>query len=199
MRIGSGMRPRSVSRLGGGDGGRRRALALAVLILGLPGVPFLYQGEELGLENGHVPLEDKLDPVGGDDAHLGRDGARTPMPWEPGSQFGFTTGAETWLPFGGRTADDTVEVQRGDEGRTLHDYRRLLSVRRTISEIAGAGFEWVELAPDCVAFARGSIVFAANVGSGRPALPAGEILYRSRGSDDPAKFSADEAVIMRRS
>ncbi len=190
--------PRSVSRFGGGDVGRRRALALAVLILGLPGVPFLYQGEELGLENGYVPLEDKLDPVGGDDPRLGRDGARTPMPWEPGSQFGFTTGGETWLPFGGRTAVDTVEVQRTDETSMLNEYRRLLAVRRTIPEIAGEGFEWLELGPDCVAFARGNIVFAANVGMGAPPLPPGDVLYRSDGSGDPAVFDVDEAVIVKR-
>ena len=191
---------RSVTRFGGGDVGRRRALALTVLLLGLPGLPFLYQGEELGLESGDVPPEAKLDPVGGDDPSAGRDAARTPMPWEPGPGFGFTSGSSTWLPFGGRSAADTVAVQRDEPGSMLHRYRDLLAVRKTLTDMAGTPFEWVEAAPTVVAFRRGSAVFAVNVGDDPAPMPmTGELLYRTdAGSDAPrTELGADEAVILR--
>ena len=46
---------RPATRFGGGDFGRSRSLAFAAMLFGLPGVPFIYQGEELGLEDGDVP------------------------------------------------------------------------------------------------------------------------------------------------
>ena len=58
-------------------GSEARARAAAVLLLGLRGTPFLYAGEELGLEDAVVPAARVLDPGG-------RDGCRAPIPWERG-------------------------------------------------------------------------------------------------------------------
>ena len=70
--------PRAPTRFGGGEAGRERTLAMNVLFAFAPGVPVLYQGEELGLEDGLVAPESKLDPVGPDgDVAAGRDGCRT--------------------------------------------------------------------------------------------------------------------------
>ncbi len=97
-------RTRHVTRYGGGSLGRRRGLAVTALLLALPGSPYLYQGEELGLDEAEMPPDRRQDPIfhrtGGE--LPGRDGCRTPIPWaadDPG--FGFTTG-EPWLPFGGQ-------------------------------------------------------------------------------------------------
>ncbi len=85
---------RHVTRYGGGDLGRRRGLAATALLLALPGSPYLYQGEELGMEEAQVPPERRTDPIflrtGG--AEVGRDGCRTPLPWTDGPGHGFTTG-----------------------------------------------------------------------------------------------------------
>jgi alpha-glucosidase len=64
--------PRHRTRYGGDEA---RARAAAVLLLTLRGTPFLYAGEELGLEDAVVAPEDVLDPGG-------RDGCRAPIPWE---------------------------------------------------------------------------------------------------------------------
>ena len=64
--------PRHRTRYGGSAG---RARAAAVLLLTLRGTPFLYQGEELGLEDAVIAPEDVVDPGG-------RDGCRAPIPWE---------------------------------------------------------------------------------------------------------------------
>lgn len=190
---------RSVTRFGGGDLGRRRALSLSVLLLGLPGLPFLYQGEELGLESGTLPAEAKLDPVGGDDPNSGRDGTRTPVPWSDADGMGFTSaGVTPWLPFGGRTAADTAEVQRADPASPLHAHRELLAVRKTLSEIVDAPFEWIDTDVDSlVAFRRGNIAFVANVSSAAALAPvAGAVLYRS-GAGEALELAADEAMIIR--
>ena len=67
------------TRLGGDE---RRAGAAAVLLLTLRGTPFLYQGEELGLEDADVPEERRIDPGG-------RDGCRAPIPWTPDPGHGW--------------------------------------------------------------------------------------------------------------
>ena len=88
------------TRYGGGEVGRRRARAAALLLFGLPGTSFTYQGQELGLEEVDVPDEQRQDPIflRTDGERQGRDGCRVPVPWttEPPA-FGFTTG-EPWLP-----------------------------------------------------------------------------------------------------
>ena len=85
----------------------------AAILLTLPGTPFLYYGEEVGLRNG---------PGGGDEAK------RTPMPWnaEPGG--GFTTG-EPWHPFAPARSQANVAGQDGDPGSLLSRYRRLIRLR----------------------------------------------------------------------
>ena len=170
---------RSVTRFGDGDVGRRRALSLAVLLAGLPGMPFLYQGEELGLQSGEVTPDEKLDPVGGDDPNAGRDGTRTPIPWEPGEGMGFTSpGVRPWLTFGGRTDADTVQAQRNDPDSMLYRYRQLISVRKKLGHIAETPLEWLDAGDHVVAFRRGDIVFMANV-SNDPTTSTlgGEMLY----------------------
>ena len=162
---GSHDRPRAATRFGGGDVGRSRSLALAVLMLGLPGVPFVYQGEELGLENGLVRPEEAQDPIStrSGEHGLGRDSCRTPMPWEPGPGLGFTTAERAWLPFGGRTAADTAAVQRDDPDSMLQRFGRLLRLRGALP-LASAPLEWLVEEGPLVAYRRGTVLFAANCG-----------------------------------
>ena len=158
--------PRAVTRFGGGDVGRRRALAMHVLLAGLPGPWFLYQGEELGLEDVDVPRNRQQDPQGLGTDEPSRDGCRTPMPWEPVDGFGFTrAGVEPWLPFGPRTAADTAAVQREQPASPLADFRRLVDVRRDVLAGASASVEWLDVRDDdVVAYRRGDVVVAANCG-----------------------------------
>ena len=62
-----------------------------MLLLTLRGTPFLYAGEELGLEDAVVPEDRQVDPGG-------RDGCRAPIPWEPGPAHGWPTD-DPWLPW----------------------------------------------------------------------------------------------------
>lgn len=170
---GSHDRARAVTRFGGGERGRARALAFATLLMGLPGVPFVYQGEELGLEDGVVPAAQAQDPVAlrGGPGALSRDGCRTPLPWTPGPGYGFTTAEQPWLPYGDRTDGDTVAVQRADAGSTVHRYRALVHLRRERGDLHDAPLTWLYEKGPVVAYRRGETTVAANCGDLPRAVP----------------------------
>jgi alpha-glucosidase len=196
--------PRAATRFGGGERGARRALAYLTLLCGLPGTPFIYQGDELGLENGE--LEDYADPIAvRNEGATGRDGSRTPMTWEPGEGYGFTTGTP-WLGFGhNRHAGSTMAVQARDPDSHLSRVRRLLRARRALVEATeGTDVEWLDLHPDVVALRRGPYVVACNVGAGERDLPLplrGELAYASADgavvSGTTLRLPADAAAFVR--
>ncbi len=75
--------------------GERRARAAALILLALPGSTYVYQGDELGLQEvADLPPEVLQDPMATRSAvEKGRDGCRVPLPWEPtGPSFGFGPG-----------------------------------------------------------------------------------------------------------
>ncbi len=168
--------PRAASRFGGGDLGRRRALGLTAMLWALDGIPFVYQGEELGLLDPALRLEDMQDPLARrhpeDAARRSRDLARTPMPWSPDPGMGFTApGVEPWLPFGGRTAADTWAAQRRDERSWLHAWRRLIAAWRALPDDLPAAC-WVDEGDAALlAFRRGQVLAALNAGEDDVGLP----------------------------
>jgi alpha-glucosidase len=103
-------------------GSEARARAAAVLLLTLRGTPFLFAGEELGLEDAMIPPERILDPGG-------RDGCRAPIPWTSAPDHGWAV-ADAWLPWTADAATRNVESLRADPSSILHLYRRLLAARR---------------------------------------------------------------------
>ncbi len=109
--------PRHATRYGGSAAVARSA---AVLLLTLRGTPFLYMGEELGLEDAEVPDDRVVDPGG-------RDGCRAPIPWTRDPSHGWP--AEPWLPWPPHATDRSVEALRDDPTSILHLYRRLLAAR----------------------------------------------------------------------
>ncbi len=161
--------PHAATRFGGGARGARRALAYFTFLCGLPGAPFLYQGDELGLEDGHLETGVASDPIAvRNPGTIGRDAVRTPMPWEPGPGFGFTTG-EPWLPFGSnRTDETTVAAQLGFPGSHLERTRELLATRRRLSALTnGSPTEWITDEGPVVVIERGEeVLVALHVGDG---------------------------------
>src|SRR5258708_22371129 len=102
-----------------------------LLVLGLPGQVFLYQGEELGLEEAYVPEDRRQDPFffhsGG--RQTGRDGCRVPMPWLRGQpNAGFST-APTWLPEPEGWDRLAVDAQLASAGSALRRSMPALSRR----------------------------------------------------------------------
>jgi alpha-glucosidase len=143
--------------------GRRRARAAALLCAALPGSLYIYQGEELGLEEvQNLPPDRRQDPMyfrsGGSDP--GRDGCRVPLPWAgTRSPFGFSAGGATgepWLPQPSRWAALTVEAEQQDPDSMLSLYRSMLSIRRSEPDLGDGHLQWLDSADDVLAFARGS-------------------------------------------
>lgn len=112
-----------------GDTGAVRAAL--VLLAALPGTMVLYYGDELGMPDVDVPSDRLLDEMSiSRPGQFQRDRARTPMPWAPGPNAGFTVPEATaWLPLGGPTALN-VQDQRADTGSVLHLSRQLNELRR---------------------------------------------------------------------
>jgi alpha-glucosidase len=108
--------PRAACRYDQDGHGPARARLAAMLLLTLRGTPFLYYGEEIGMTDQPVPVEQAHDPDW-------RDPCRTPMQWSAGPGAGFTTG-RPWLPI-----PDPPAVTVAGPGSLLPFYRRLLRLR----------------------------------------------------------------------
>jgi alpha-glucosidase len=139
---------RHVTRYGGGERGLRRARAAALLMLALPGSAYLYQGEELGLEEVlDLPAELLQDPqrLRSADGSSGRDGCRVPLPWGGSeSPYDFTplNTTDGWLPAPRQWRDKTVEAQWDRAGSTLALYRRALELRRELPALGDGELGW---------------------------------------------------------
>jgi alpha-glucosidase len=126
------------------------------LLLALKGTVLLYQGEELGLPEADIPLERVRDPVGRLYYPLakGRDGCRTPMPWERASaQAGFSAG-EPWLPIPSVHRALAVDAQEQDTGSVLHFARALIALRKSHPALAAGEISFREAGEGLLAFER---------------------------------------------
>ncbi|NTY60743.1 glycoside hydrolase family 13 protein [Mycolicibacterium sphagni] len=152
--------PRVVSRFGDDDPAHwaASAKALATILHGMRGTPFVYQGEELGMTNypfrgaqDHQDLEavnyyaSVLD-LGGDAtaalaglATMSRDNARTPMQWTPGCNAGFTTG-DPWMPVNPNHTWLNVESQFAATDSVFAHYRTLIRLRHNLAILERGDF-----------------------------------------------------------
>lgn len=112
------------------------SLLLIALLLSLRGTVFLYQGEELGLNDVPIAYEDLQDPWGKVlwPEWQGRDGCRTPMPWDaaqPHMGFSDTSNDKPWLPLGAAHADLNVATQQSDPHSHLSLTQDLIAFRKS--------------------------------------------------------------------
>ncbi|RZJ97193.1 MAG: DUF3459 domain-containing protein [Brevundimonas sp.] len=147
--------PRAVSRWAFGRDPKAMADMLLLLLVSLRGNAIVYQGEELGLPQGEVPFERLQDPeaIANWPETLGRDGARTPMPWTTGVQAGFSS-VEPWLPVDPRHPPMSVQAQEADPRSTLNHARRLLALRRRHPALRRGEMEILEGPGEVLAFRR---------------------------------------------
>jgi alpha-glucosidase len=172
--------------------GRRRARAAAMLSAALPGCLYIYQGDELGLDEVQdLPAHQLQDPMylrsGGTDP--GRDGCRVPLPWAGTCPpFGFSPAEATrepWLQQPARWAGFTVEAQQHEPGSMLGLYRSMLRIRHSTPDLEHGSFRWLESADAVLSFARGDgFVCTTNFSAAAIELPAGYSLLLA--SADPA-------------
>ena len=154
--------PRIVSRWGN-DGEYRveSANMLATMLHGMQGTPYIFQGEELGMTNIRLELEQYRDVEihnmyaerrewGMDHETVmnsiwarGRDNARTPMQWTPGWHAGFTTGTP-WLPVNGNCVEINAQDALEDPFSVFYYYKCLIELRKALPVFRFGSFELVD-------------------------------------------------------
>jgi alpha-glucosidase len=102
------------------------ARSAALMQLTLPGMIFIYYGEEIGMKSVDLPRDTMNDVY-----FQSRDPARTPMQWDTSKNAGFSTADKTWLPVASDYAEHNVAVQENDPRSSLTLYRTLGHLRNT--------------------------------------------------------------------
>ena len=122
---------------------------LGTVSLLLRGIPFIYQGQEIGMQNASWASIDEFDDISTKDQYytareaglsnaealevcsrMSRDNARTPMQWSCEKNAGFTTGTP-WLKVNSNYAEINVAQQEKDPDSVLNYYRKLVAVRKS--------------------------------------------------------------------
>ncbi|MHC0465767.1 alpha,alpha-phosphotrehalase [Kosakonia cowanii] len=156
--------PRIVSRLGD-DGALRTVSAkmLAMVLHGMQGTPYIYQGEEIGMTNPHFSRIDQYRDVESlnmfkilrlhqDEkdvlavlAHKSRDNGRTPVQWDDSENAGFTDG-ESWIDVADNYRQINVVSEMADSDSVLHTYRELIALRKNLPVLTFGDYQ--DLDPD---------------------------------------------------
>ncbi|TZF89907.1 alpha-glucosidase family protein [Cognatilysobacter lacus] len=146
---------RAVTRWGGTGFNESLARQLVALVCSLRGSVCLYQGEELGLPEADVPYEMLRDPYGIAfwPAFKGRDGCRTPMPWNGAERAGFSDG-QPWLPVAETHHARSVAAQDADPDSVLHAVRAFLRWRRTQPALVEGAIRFLDTPEPVLAFER---------------------------------------------
>ena len=156
--------PRIVSRLGD-DGPLRTESAkmLAMVLHGMQGTPYIYQGEEIGMTNPHftdiaqyrdveslnmykiLRLHQEEEAVLAVLAAKSRDNGRTPVQWDAGENAGFTRGT-SWIDLAPNYREINVARERENVDSVLHTYRELIALRKSMPILTWGNY--VDLDPD---------------------------------------------------
>jgi alpha-glucosidase len=168
-----------------------------VLVLTLRGTPFLYAGDELGLEDAVVRGSHVLDPGG-------RDGCRAPIPWDPEPPHGWD-GATPWLPFPPHAGEKSAVVQRDDPASMLWLHHDMLALRRGSEALRSGSFAWLDAPDGVLVYERVAdddrhIVCVSFVSEPREVEAQGTILVSSvpgrAGEPFDGHLLPDEAVVL---
>ena len=123
----------------------------------LPGVPFVYYGDEIGMK--HRNLDSK-------DGGYQRTGDRTPMQWDNSKNRGFSsTDQELYLPVDDEPCN--VEDSLNDPDSLLNFIKDMIKLRKTNNEIVDGGFEFIELEKNIISYKRDNLKVLINL-SGKP-------------------------------
>jgi alpha-glucosidase len=162
--------------------GRENARAAAVLLLTLPGVAFVYQGDEIALGEG-PGADPPFD-------RAGRDSHRHPMQWDASPTGGFSTG-DPWLP-PVDPAERNVADQSADPESMLGLCKRLIELRREL----GGDLRMLDTAEGVLAYRRGDHVVAINTRAQRRPFSTGRPLLETHaGACSEGQLAAHAGVV----
>ncbi|WP_267226401.1 alpha-glucosidase family protein [Dyella silvae] len=146
---------RVLSRWGNGQASPQLANLLSAMVCSLRGSVCVYQGEELGLTEADVPFDALQDPYGITfwPTFKGRDGCRTPMPWNAGINAGFSM-ADPWLPVPPEHQALAVTAQEAAPDSALNGFRAFMTWRKTQPALRWGDIEFIETPEPVLAFTR---------------------------------------------
>jgi oligo-1,6-glucosidase/alpha-glucosidase len=146
-------RRRSMKRL---SGDVSKAKLLHLMQLTVRGVPCMYYGEEIGMQDARMPYSKALDPiphlhkyvprflVDMVDETLNRDELRTPMQWDSTNAAGFSKAEKTWLPVHTNFRQVNVEKEESDPNSLLNMVQQLLNTRKTNTALSAGTLELID-------------------------------------------------------
>jgi alpha-glucosidase len=146
--------PRAASRYARGEQDAQARIAMA-LLLTLRGTPFLYYGEEIGMRDISLRRNEILDPPGKKywPVYKGRDGCRSPMQWDAGTNAGFSS-ARPWLPVHPDHLQRNVAEQKADPDSLFQFTRQLLALRRQYPALRRGSQEFLASRPGTLVYQR---------------------------------------------
>ncbi|ATF74533.1 alpha,alpha-phosphotrehalase [Pasteurella multocida] len=157
--------PRIVSRFGDeGQWHQQSAKMLAMILHGLQGTPYIYQGEEFGMTNPNFTTIEQYRDVeslnaytelreqGIDEtlimqilAQKSRDNGRTPMQWDDSEQAGFTTGT-AWIDVAKNYPHINAKAALADKNSVFYTYKALIALRKKLPVLTEGNYQ--DLAPE---------------------------------------------------
>lgn len=148
--------PRAVSRWRGDCEPQRFACLLTLALTSLRGNVFIYQGEELALPQVDVPFESLQDPeaIANWPETLGRDGARTPIPWDENATHAGFSSARPWLPIETGHFGHAIATLENDADSVLHFVRKAIATRNRSAALRSGELDIVDCHPDLLILER---------------------------------------------
>ena len=141
--------PRSLDKFFGGKADENAAKLLGNLFIFLQGTPFIYQGQELGMNNFQRKDISDFDDIASKDQYKraleeglseeealyyvnrrSRDNSRTPFHWDSSSNGGFTGNDRTWIKMSGDHEKINVKLQQGNRNSVLNHYKKIIWLRQ---------------------------------------------------------------------
>ena len=146
---------RVASRWGSSQENGQEAKIFMIMLLCLRGSICLYQGEELGLTQAELKFDELVDPFGIAfwPEFKGRDGCRTPMPWNDKVNAGFSEHPPL-LPISQPHLDLTIDKQSKDNNSILKAYQDFLEIRKKRPEIISGSIKFIHSDEDSLIFIR---------------------------------------------
>ncbi|MHB1896425.1 MAG: alpha-glucosidase [Metallibacterium sp.] len=191
---------RVATRWGGANPSSAQITQMSVLALCLRGSICVYQGEELGLPEAEVPFEALRDPYGIAfwPNFKGRDGCRTPMPWDDSDKAGFTNGAP-WLPLPLAHRSLAVAVQERDAQSPLQRFRAFVAWRKRQPALRGGAIRLLDLPEPLLGFVRSAggdeilVLFNLDSNPRSVTLPAGAWQALAHAGPDAGRIDRNTA------
>ncbi|MDF2179022.1 alpha-glucosidase family protein [Aliiglaciecola sp. CAU 1673] len=149
---------RAVSRWGDDSYSPDFAKMLLAMVASLRGSVCFYQGEELGLPEAEVDFEHLQDPYGIAfwPNFKGRDGCRTPFPWQSDAVNGGFSTHKPWLPMPSQHLSYALDKQEHQADSVLNSFRRFMAWRKTQSALVKGSIQFIDAPEPVLAFVRES-------------------------------------------